>query len=443
MTPIRRSFPGHLTTLSFLVAAWLVWPTSAFALLPDDMARQIAATAASANNATASQPASSRTPGYQSLNWIKARRAQDSGNSALESVVVSAISARPDLAAEIISAAVKAAPASALTIARHTAHVFPGFAPVIARSAGLPLSSVSTSAYAEYTASSTYQVQPAVAPAALAPAVATPTVYRPVYPVVRSTQPAPQSAAAPQPQNDDPAKRIIADDQKIAPGFHGPEKMSDPIEGFNRVMFSVNDALDVMILRPVAAIYSYLMPPPAKPAAQRFFTNLGAPVVMLNDLVQLDGEDAAVTAGRFVINSTVGVLGLFDVAEDFGLPEHHADFGQSLHSYGMGPGPYIVLPLMGPSSLRDGTGKVVDGFIDPFNYILKADVRTAREVGSALVGRESLIPGLHNLRNKSVDFYAALRSAYYQNRVLKLNKGRAGLADTTSRQTDDMFDQAE
>jgi phospholipid-binding lipoprotein MlaA len=407
--------------------------STAFAALPTDITRKITDTAAAANALRTKEAAIGQSLGNKSLQWIKARRARDSGDSALGSVVVSAISARPDLVGEIISTAVQAAPSSAQMLAKHTAHVFPGFAPAIAKAAGLPLSSVQTSAYADYTASPSYKAQPTVLVATTAP-----TLYRPVYPVVQSTQPPPRPLTS-----EAPKRRVIADDQKIAPGFHGAEKISDPVEGLNRAVFAFNDALDIMIMRPVAALYGYLMPPPAKPAAQRFFKNLTAPVVMINDLVQLDGTDAAVTAGRFVINSTVGVFGLFEMAEDFGLKEHHADFGQSLHSYGVGAGPYIVLPVLGPSTLRDGTGQVVDNFIDPFNYLLRADVRTARDVGSAVVGRESFIAGLDNLRNNSVDYYAALRAAWYQNRVLALNKGRAGLAVTTDKQTDDMFDDAE
>jgi phospholipid-binding lipoprotein MlaA len=421
-------------TVSFVLAVGAItWSSPTIAALPQDIAQNIARSAAAANALEIQEATIAKSLGNQSLQWIKARRARASGTNALGSVVVSAISTRPDLVREIISAAVQAAPASAALLAKRTAHVFPGFAPVIAQAAGRPLASVQTSAYAAYKASPSYKVQP-VARTMSPP----PTVYRPVYSVMQSTQP-PPSNAVPVPRR----QRVIADDQKIAPGFHGAEEISDPAEGLNRAIFAFNDAIDIMLLRPVAALYGYLMPPPAKPAAQRFFRNLTAPVIMINDLVQLDGTDAAVTAGRFVINSTVGVLGLFDMAEDFGLKKHHADFGQSMHSYGVGPGPYIVLPLFGPSTLRDGAGKVVDNFIDPFNYLLKADVKTARQVGATLVGRESLIAGLDNLRNNSVDYYAALRAAIYQNRVLKLNKGRAGLASATSKQADEMFDNAE
>jgi phospholipid-binding lipoprotein MlaA len=422
-----------LIALVVVISFWCGLSSPASATLPADIAQSIARTAAATQAMKTSEAAVGQALGNASIQQVKARRALDSGNSALGSVVVSAISARPDLVSEIIATAVKHAPESARSLARHTAHVFPGFAPVIARAAGLPLASIQTSAYAAYTASPSYGANPVARPY-----VSAPTVYRPVYQVIQSTQPAPLPLTA-----RSSGKRVIADDQKIAPGFHGQEEISDPIEGFNRIMFAFNDALDVMILRPISGLYGYLMPTPAKPPVQRFFKNLTAPVVMINDLVQLDGTDAAVTAGRFVINSTVGVLGLFDMAEDFGLKDHHADFGQSLHSYGIGPGPYVVLPLLGPGSLRDGFGKAVDSAIDPFNYILNADLRTARQAGSALVQREKLIPGLGNLRKNSVDYYSALRAAWYQNRVLALNKGRAGLAPSTSKQADDLFDDAE
>jgi len=421
----------------FLVCAILIFDSlPASAALPADIAQNIARTAAATNALQTREASIGKSLGNQSLQWIKARRARDSGNSALGSVVVSAISARPDLVSEIVSTAVKAAPASSQALARYTAHAFPGFAPVIARAAGLPLSSVQTSAYADYTASAPYSAAPATV--TVSASQSAPTVYRPVYPVVQSTQPPMQSLTAPAAE-----QQAIAEDQKIAPGFHGAEEMHDPVEGFNRAMFAFNDTVDTMIFRPISALYGYLMPPPAKSAAQRFFTNLTAPVVMINDLVQLDGTDAAVTAGRFAINSTVGVLGLFEMAEDFGLKPHSADFGQSLHSYGVGPGPYLVLPLLGPANVRDGVGKVVDSVIDPFSYVMKADLRTGRQVGTAIVERESRITALDDLKKNSVDYYAAARAAIYQNRVLGLNKGRAGLAETTSGQADDLFDNAE
>jgi phospholipid-binding lipoprotein MlaA len=429
----QKSVPRALAISLVILASLCASTSSALAELPADIARNIATTASAANALRTTEASVGQSLGNKSLQWIKARRARDSGDNALGSVVVTAISARPDLVSEIISTAVQVAPSSAQMLAKHTAHVFPGFAPVIARAAGLPLPSIQTSAYTDYIASPSYGAQPPIQVATRAP-----TLYRPVYPVVQSTQPPPRPLASVTPK-----RRVVADDQKIAPGYYGAEEISDPIEGLNRAVFAFNDALDIMIMRPVAALYGYLMPPPAKPAAQRFFKNLKAPVIMINDLVQLDGTDAAVTAGRFVINSTVGVLGLFEMADDFGLNEHRADFGQSLHSYGVAPGPYIVLPVLGPSTLRDGTGQVVDGFIDPFNYLLRADVRTARDVGAAVVGRESLVAGLDNLRNNSVDYYSALRAAWYQNRVLNLNKGRAGLAAATDKLTDDMFDDAE
>ena len=429
------------STFSFAVLFSLLLFTStktAHAALPADILQSISQAAAQANQAGAAPVTGQPQVIRDSLEWVKARRAQDSRINALGSVVVSAISSRPDLVSEIISTAVSAAPGSAPHIARHTAHVFPGFAPVIAQSAGLPLSSIRTSAWTDYTSSPSYQTVVARTPAPPAP-----TVYRPVYPVAQSTLPAPRPVDQVPQKPVPPTKRIIAEDQKIAPGYHGAEEVSDPIEGLNRFTAGFNDAIDTMILRPISAVYGYVMPPAAKPPVRRFFKNLTSPVIFVNDLVQLEGTDAAVTAGRFVINSTVGVLGLFDMATDFGLEEHHADFGQTLHSYGVGPGPYIVLPVLGPSNLRDGTGKVVDYFVDPFNYILKADLQTARTAGSALSTREGLIPTLTNLKDKSLDYYATLRAAYYQNRVLQLNKGRAGLAPVTSQQTDDLFDDAE
>ena len=419
-----------------LTVAMVLASSPTFAALPQTMAQNITAAAAAAQALQTRPNIANQSQTGNSLQWINNRRDRDSGNNVLSSVVVSAISARPDLVSEIIATAVQAAPASATSLARQAAHVFPGFAPKIAQSAGLSLAVVQTSAYADYTASPSYNAQPDQQRQASAP-----TLYRPVYPVTQSTQPVPKFQLATEPAT--PDNHTIAEDQKIAPGFHGQEEISDPAEGLNRAVFAFNDALDIMVLRPISALYGYLMPPPAKPAAQRFFKNLSAPVVMINDLVQLDGQDAAVTAGRFAINSTVGILGLFEMAEKYGLKEHHADFGQSLHSYGVGPGPYVVLPLMGPSNLRDASGNIVDGFLDPIDYALNANARLGRAGASIMVGREGLLTTLDDLRENSVDYYAALRAALYQNRVLELNKGRAGLAAAATQQTDDLFDDAE
>ena len=177
----------------------------------------------------------------------------------------------------------------------------------------------------------------------------------------------------------------------------------------------------------------------AKEAVQRFFLNLQGPVILVNDLLQLEIDGAAITTGRFIVNTTVGVLGLFDVADFFGLERHHADFGQTLHAYGLGPGPYLVLPLLGPSTARDAVGWSVDVFFDPLTYILDTGAKIAVSASGVVVERERLLVPLEELRDSAVDYYAALRSAYCQDRAIELNRG----ARPSSSETDALFDAAE
>ena len=148
-------------------------------------------------------------------------------------------------------------------------------------------------------------------------------------------------------------------------------------------------------------------------------------MVAANDLLQLEFEDAGTALARFAINSTIGLAGLFDVATEFGLPPHESDFGQTLHAYGAGPGPYLVLPLLGPTTLRDGTGFAVDTLMNPFTWLLESEENLALAIGKGLVRREELLAALDALRDSSVDYYAAVRSLYYQNRAVELGRGAA------------------
>ena len=430
----RRKDIRRFWSLVISLLALACLPSPGHAALPPDVAARIAAAAQSAGILAAEEAAIGKALGQKSLQWIQARRARDSGDSALGVAVTSAIASHPNLTAEIVAAAVAASPSSRQALARHAARSYPGFAGVISQAAGVSLGQVQSVAapFQSATVLPTYQTAPVYQsrpPAPYRPIQVTPVYPTPVYSQV--TAPAPQPTA-------DVADDDMADDTATT---GGAEEISDPLEGMNRSIFVFNDAVDTMVLKPIAALYGFLMPIPAKAGAQRVFANLNEPLVAVNDLIQLDGVDAAVSVGRFAVNSTVGVLGIFDMAEDFGLEKHHADFGQTLHSYGLGPGPYLVLPLLGPSTLRDGTGNIVDGFADPVSYFLTRDMKIARAVGETVVGREQLIAPLDTLRSSSKDYYAALRAAYYQNRVSDLNKGRGG--GSSEEAVDDLFDSAE
>lgn len=198
--------------------------------------------------------------------------------------------------------------------------------------------------------------------------------------------------------------------------------ISDPIEGVNRVVFDVNDFLDTWILRPIAWTYGEVAPTAVKSGLRNAFSNLREPVNLANHLFQLEFEKAAETTGRFLINSTVGLAGLWDPATDWGLPEQRTDFGHTLYSYDVGSGPYVVLPLLGPSSVRDGAGRVVDSFLDPLVYLTGTPVRLGLAGGRTVVERERVLEPLDALKADSIDYYATLRSLWHQNRTSDLQR---------------------
>ena len=324
------------------------------------------------------------------------------------------ISRRPDRARDIAAAAVQAAPTVQDLLTQRLFSTFPGLASEVAAGTGAPAPAV--------------LIPPAYSISSPAAVTASP----PLFASAPAPRPTFASAAAPQPS---PTPPTVDDDLSIL----GIEAIRDPIEPVNRVIFAFNDAIDIMIFRPVAAIYGFVAPDIVKSAVRRVFDNLNQPVVFANDLLQLDIVDAGVAASRFAINSTTGVLGIFDVAQAVGLEPHQADFGQTLHSYGLGAGPYVVLPLLGPNTARDVVGDGVDIFLQPLTYILEPEVNLAISGAEAIVQRENLLKPLDDLRASSVDYYAALRAAYYQNRSVGLRKGRGG----DSGAVDALFDQAE
>lgn len=148
-----------------------------------------------------------------------------------------------------------------------------------------------------------------------------------------------------------------------------PDEAHDPFEGFNRAMYTFNEKLDTFFLKPVAKGYRAVVPTPARQGVSNFFSNLREPMVMLNDALQGKFKHAASDLGRFLTNSTLGVFGLFDVASRMGLEKHSEDFGQTLAVWGVGEGPYLVLPFLGPSGVRDGIGWVGDYYAYPPTYM--------------------------------------------------------------------------
>lgn len=216
-----------------------------------------------------------------------------------------------------------------------------------------------------------------------------------------------------------------------------PAELSDPIEPVNRAIFAANTFVDGLLIRPAAMFYRQMIPPAIQTVIGNFLVNLSLPLVFVNDVAQGEPERAAETAGRFMINSIAGVGGLIDVATDAGMPPaHDEDFDQTFAVWGIGPGPYIVLPILGPATLRHTFGRAADSFGDPVNYAIDDQGTTIGiAVANGIVARERAIEPLDDLQRNSVDFYAAVRSAYWQRRLAEISNGKIG----TGQGNDDVF----
>ncbi len=200
--------------------------------------------------------------------------------------------------------------------------------------------------------------------------------------------------------------------------------VNDPLEDVNRVVFEINRTIDETLLKPAAIIYRGVVPEFGRERIDNALSNLGEPVTFANDLLQGEFERAGITAARFVMNSTLGFFGMFDVAaEGAGLERHKEDFGQTLGVWGLGQGPYLMLPLLGPSNPRDVVGIVADMFMDPFGYVFDSDVKNARSIMTAVNERSKYIEELDSVEKTSVDFYAALRDLYRQKREADIRNG--------------------
>jgi phospholipid-binding lipoprotein MlaA len=352
------------------------------AVLPADVSARIAQAVDSGRAAARREAEQAARTGDPALAQMLAARARQYASNELCAVVVSAIGENPYLAEEIVATASEAAPELAPDVTRRVAAAFP------------------------YLGS-----QPMRAPP-------------PPIQVAQERAPRP---VAPEPVGPPPPSDVL------------PEVIYDPFEDFNRAVFEFNDVFDRFLLRPVAWVYGKVTPDPAKRSMRNFFRNLRSPARFANDLLQLAPEDAGTTLARFVVNSTFGVGGLFEVAEDWGLKHKPADFGQTLHRYGVQGGPYIIIPFIGPSTMRDAAGTLADTGFDGTTWLLDSPWNYVEFGTRVTVKREELIEPLDKLREGSVDFYAALRSAYYQDRAVELRKG----APAPARDLDKEFEQAE
>ncbi len=207
------------------------------------------------------------------------------------------------------------------------------------------------------------------------------------------------------------------------------DEANDPLEPFNRYIFEVNYAMDQLFFRPIAGMYRTGVPEPVRDAIRNMLRNLRAPLIFIHDLAQGEPHRAGVTLQRFALNSTIGLGGLLDVADDLlGLEFHDEDAGQTLAVWGAGESFYLMLPFYGPSNPRDAGGIVIDSFIDPVSILFRIYGPSygpmARSVLTALDARSRAIDALDEVERTSIDFYATLRSLYRQRRIDEINNGQ-------------------
>lgn len=195
----------------------------------------------------------------------------------------------------------------------------------------------------------------------------------------------------------------------------------DPLEGLNRGIYKFNDVADKAVVKPIAGAYKAVLPSPVRTGVNNFFSNLNTFISAINDLLQLKFDKAMTGAGRFVINSTFGIAGLIDVASMDGIEKRNEDFGQTLGHWGVGSGAYIVLPFLGPSSLRDTTGFVVDTVaFDPISYVHDPRDRNLLRVAKFVDKRAQYLPASDLLDEAALDPYAFMRDAYMQRRAAQV-----------------------
>lgn len=210
-----------------------------------------------------------------------------------------------------------------------------------------------------------------------------------------------------------------------AAGQRRPDDTQDPWEPFNRRMFAFNQVVDRLVIKPVAKGYLVVFPPPARDALRHVLDNLNEPLILANCVLQGRLADARTTGARLIVNTTAGIGGIRDVATGIRLPKQVGDFGQTLWRWTFKPGPYLVLPVFGPSSPRDGIGQGVDSYLDPVRYMIRNDgaadaLSISRIAADGIDTRARNIDNLDVIRKQAIDYYASFRSLYLQDRNAKL-----------------------
>jgi phospholipid-binding lipoprotein MlaA len=216
------------------------------------------------------------------------------------------------------------------------------------------------------------------------------------------------------------------------------EDFNDPFEDTNRKIFEFNQVVDRNVLVPAAKAYRTALPDPVRDSVRDFLNNLREPLVFVNDTLQGQFERAGTTVGRFVINSTIGIGGLVDVAGRWGIPFHEEDLGLTLGTWGVPEGPYVVVPVLGPSTPRDLGGQVAEGFGDPWNLLVTGNPYTlywipfVRGAVSGIDQRSRYIETLADIERTSLDYYATIRSLYRQRRAALIRNERENLPPNPS-----------
>ena len=229
------------------------------------------------------------------------------------------------------------------------------------------------------------------------------------------------------------APAAAAQDQMVAPAsvrILPSSGVNDPFEGFNRRVFAFNQALDRAVIRPLAVFVHHATPRVIRAAMGNFLSNLGEPLVAINDGLQGRPATAAKTVVRFAVNTTLGVAGVFDIAGKGDLPHHDNGFGLTFARWGAGPGPYLYLPVLGPSTVRDGLGSLADIGANPLTYtrdVVPTGASIGMGIASGLNARDVADSDLQALNAMSTDQYAALRSFYLQNRQSQVTGGKLDL----------------
>lgn len=209
------------------------------------------------------------------------------------------------------------------------------------------------------------------------------------------------------------------------------EEFNDPFEDTNRAIFRFNQKVDHAVLVPVAKAYRNVLPEPVRDSVRDFLNNLDAPLIFANDALQGEFGLAKNTLARFVIDSTIGMAGLVDVAGRWGIPYHDQDLGVTFGVWGIASGPYLVIPILGPSDPRDLGGKVAQGFGDPWNRLAGNNnllwVTFVRGGVAGIDTRSRYIESLADIERTSLDYYATIRSLYRQRRAALIEHNRQNL----------------